>query len=267
LKGAAAPPGAVKPPRVAPLKVITLNIHKGFTAFNRAFTLKKLKTALKESGADVVFLQEVVGRHDERAAEVAEWPTQPQFEYLADTVWPHFAYGRNALYPSGHHGNAILSRYPITSHRSENLSTNRFEARGLLHCTVSSPDLPRPLHLVNVHLGLTERGRQTQAAAVTRHVAAHVPEEAPLIVAGDFNDWRRRLSKRLKGELGLTEAHEAIHGAPALTYPVVRPLVAVDRIYFRRLSLRDARALAGAQWRELSDHAAVAADFEPAATS
>ncbi len=36
-----------------------------------------------------------------------------QFAFLADEIWPHFAYGKNAIYSAGHHGNAILSKHPI----------------------------------------------------------------------------------------------------------------------------------------------------------
>jgi len=30
------------------------------------------------------------------------------------TMGPQHAYGRNAAYPEGHHGNAILSQHPFT---------------------------------------------------------------------------------------------------------------------------------------------------------
>jgi len=37
----------------------------------------------------------------------------PQHEFLAHESWLHHAYGKNSVYDSGHHGNAILSRYPF----------------------------------------------------------------------------------------------------------------------------------------------------------
>ena len=36
-----------------------------------------------------------------------------QFEFLADSIWSHYAYGKNAIYQHGHHGNAILSELPF----------------------------------------------------------------------------------------------------------------------------------------------------------
>ena len=47
-----------------PLTVMTVNIHKGFTTFNRKFILPELREAVRKVGADVVFLQEVLGTHE-----------------------------------------------------------------------------------------------------------------------------------------------------------------------------------------------------------
>ena len=37
------------------IKVLTVNIHKGFTFFNRKFILPELREAVRTIGADVVF--------------------------------------------------------------------------------------------------------------------------------------------------------------------------------------------------------------------
>jgi endonuclease/exonuclease/phosphatase family metal-dependent hydrolase len=240
------------------LKVLTLNIHKGLDAFGVESTLRRLKEALRDSGADVAFLQEVVGRDDAKDAS-GVGPTQSQFEFLADEVWPHYAYGRNALFPKRHHGVAVLSKFPITSRRHEDVSTNRFERRGALHCTIAAPMFKRPTHLLCVHFGLTQRGRTAQTEKVVRYVADNVPKAAPLIVAGDFNDWLRKASRPLRLGAGLIEAHEALHRAPARTFPAALPILAVDRIYVRNVEPIAARVLSGARWRRLSDHAPVAA--------
>ena len=44
-------------------KVLTVNIHKGFTFFNRKFMLHELREAVRSVASDVVFLQEVHGTH------------------------------------------------------------------------------------------------------------------------------------------------------------------------------------------------------------
>jgi hypothetical protein len=51
--------------------------------------------------------------NDTHARRHGTWPLEPQHEFLADQMWQDHAYGRNAIYDAGEHGNAILSRFPI----------------------------------------------------------------------------------------------------------------------------------------------------------
>src|SRR6187549_4157053 len=95
------------------LRIATFNIHKGLSIFNRRVVIHTLRDQLRALGADIVFLQEVAGRQDIQARRHGNWPREPQHEFLADLVWQDHAYGRNAVYETGEHGNAILSRYPI----------------------------------------------------------------------------------------------------------------------------------------------------------
>src|SRR5690348_5478329 len=119
-----------------PLTVMTVNIHKGFTTFNRRFILPELRDAVRKVGADIVFMQEVLGTHDEHGKKIAEdWPDGAgQYEFLADSIWPQYAYGRNMVYPKGHHGNAVMSKFPIVQHQNHDVSIAGPEKRGLLHC-------------------------------------------------------------------------------------------------------------------------------------
>src|SRR6188768_2607342 len=130
-----------------PLTVMTVNIHKGFTVFNRKFILPELRDAVRSVGADVVFLQEVLGTHDRHAGRLDNWPEAPHYEFLADTMWPQFAYGRNAVYPKGHHGNAVLSKFPIVSHTNHDVSIRSPEKRGLLHCVLRVPGRDKDVHV------------------------------------------------------------------------------------------------------------------------
>ena len=67
------------------------------------------------------------------------YPEGAQHDYIAEEVWPHSVYGRNAVYEAGHHGNAILSRFPILQSFNTDVSAHRFESRGLLHCEIELP--------------------------------------------------------------------------------------------------------------------------------
>ena len=63
-----------------------------------AFILPELREAVRIVGRRG-FLQEVHGTHEHHPKRYSNWPTMPQYEFLADSLWPQFAYGRNAVYP------------------------------------------------------------------------------------------------------------------------------------------------------------------------
>jgi endonuclease/exonuclease/phosphatase family metal-dependent hydrolase len=243
------------------LRVLTYNIHKGFSTGNRSFVLRKIREAIRTVKADLVFLQEVLGHHEEHGNKIEDWPTQPQFEFLADEIWPHFAYGRNAVYTSGHHGNAILSKYPMTGWENIDISTNRLECRGLLHGVLEIPHRRKPLHAICVHLGLLETERQSQVHRICDRIEEMVPHEEPLVIGGDFNDWRGKLTGPFLERVAAKEAFQELHGAHARTFPSWMPALRLDRVYFRELKLESAQALTGAPWSQLSDHAALLVDF------
>jgi endonuclease/exonuclease/phosphatase family metal-dependent hydrolase len=243
------------------LRVLTVNTHKGFNALNRRFVLPELREAVRQVDADVVFLQEVQGTHERHSLRVASWPPAPHYEFLADEIWPQFAYGRNAVYPHGHHGNAVLSKYPIVEHHNHDVSFGRNEARGLLHCTMQVPGSPLQLHGVCVHLGLTEAQRRRQLALLGEVLAAEVPAGAPLVVAGDFNDWRERACATLARVAGLVEVFTHALGRPACSFPARWPLLRLDRIYVRDVAGHRPFDLPRDPWSRLSDHAPLAAEI------
>ena len=244
------------------LQVATYNIHKGFSHFNRRMTVHELRDQLRVIGADVVFLQEVVGYSARNALRHNNWPAAPQHEFLADTIWSDFAYGRNAVSDDAHHGNAILSRYPIVRVDNEDISTNTVERRGLLHAEIAVPGWAQRLHCVCAHLDLTARGRRIQVEAVCERIASLVPMEAPLVLAGDFNDWRSKASDAL-GHLGVMEVFELTQGRPARSFPARLPLLRLDRIYIRGFNVKYARVHRGDSWAKASDHAALTACLMP----
>jgi endonuclease/exonuclease/phosphatase family metal-dependent hydrolase len=242
--------------------VATYNIHKGFTQLTRRMVIHDLRERLHGLSADVLFLQEVQGSHKGNADRYRDWPLKSQHEFIADTVWKEVAYGKNASYKDGHHGNALLSRFPILRQDNENISAHVFENRGMLHCVLKpGPRMPE-LHCLNVHLGLFERGRTWQIHTLVERIRATVPRDAPLIIAGDFNDWRHKANRALIEDLGVVEVFEEVKGRPARTYPAMMPVFRLDRIYARGLDVLDAHVHYASQGNRMSDHAALAATFE-----
>lgn len=235
------------------IQLLTINVHKGVDAWSRRSTLARLRAAIGQTGADVVCLQEVCDRgHGMTGPDT-------QCEALADGLWPAHAFGRNAVTPSGGHGNAVLSRWPILSARNHDVSLPGDERRGLLQCQIAVPDTPNGLHLVCVHLGLREAHRRAQLARLLGLVA-RLPSDAPVVAAGDFNDWRHRADGMLHPS-GLQEVHTLTHGSPARSFPARWPLLALDRIYVRGLAGCRPAPLPRQPWRRLSDHVPVAASL------
>ena len=248
--------------RTFSLKVLTVNIHKGFTFFNRKFILPELREAVRKIGAEVVFLQEVTGSHTQHGNKFENFPETSHYEFLADSIWPEFAYGRNAVYDKGDHGNAVMSKFPIVRFQNHDVSISGPERRGLLHCELAIPGQSANLHAICVHLSLTETHRTQQMDRLCQLIAADVPLQAPLVVAGDFNDWRHRAKDQLAQGAGLHEVFVQAHGHPARTFPARKPLLRLDRIYVRNAIGHKPVVLPHKPWSHLSDHAPLAAEIE-----
>ena len=242
------------------LKIATYNIHKGFSQFNRRLVIHELRERLRELDADIVFLQEVQGEHLRYPERHSDYPAVPQHEFLADEFWAHHAYGMNAIYDEGHHGNAILSRFPIVQTLNTDVSAHRFESRGLLHCEVDVGGLR--VHCLCAHFGLFAKGKRIQMHALIDYVLSEIPAGAPLIIAGDFNDWRDELSRTLAKEIGVHDVFDLLEGKPARSYPSRVPLFRLDRIYVRGFSAQYCDVHIGGKWRRLSDHAALSAQLK-----
>ncbi len=239
------------------LKIATYNIHKGFSQFNRRVVLPELREQLRGLDADIVFLQEVQGEHAHHAQQHADYPVAPQHEYLADEFWAHHAYGMNAVYEAGHHGNAILSRFPIVQTRNQDVSAHRFEQRGVLHCEIDLHG--RSVHCFCAHFGLFAKGRRAQMHALIEQVQAEVGPDAPLIIAGDFNDWRNQLSLGLASGLQVHDVFLLDQGKAARSYPASFPMFKLDRIYVRGFDVVACQVHGG---RRMSDHAALLAELK-----
>ena len=221
----------------------------------------ELRDRLRHLNPDLVFLQEVQGLHLHHEQQRSDWPCRPQHEFLADTHWQHCAYGRNMIYDHGHHGNAILSRFPILASHNQDVTHLQFERRGLLHCRVALPQ--GPVHCVCVHLSLFGHSRRWQMNALADYLETAADPSEPLIIAGDFNDWRNRAGLHLAQRLGLREVFSDASGAPVRSFPAALPMFRLDRIYVRGFAIHRTEVHHGPPWSAISDHAALSAHLHP----
>ncbi|MDI1232026.1 MAG: endonuclease/exonuclease/phosphatase family protein [Methylobacter sp.] len=277
------------------LRVLTYNIHKGFNVGNRRFVLHQIRDALIAADADLMFLQEMQGEHQRHQQKIPDWPVLSQLEFLAENTWPFHVYGKNAIYNAGHHGNAILSKHPFERWKNINVSPFPWASRSLLHgvirlpgmATETVPDSPRyflppwrsemsqavenrcdrlpesgrDVHIMCIHFGLTGKERRLQIGKLSARIDSHVPHDAPLIIAGDFNDWLGQADRLFHDRLGLQEIFQVTHGRYARSFPSWLPFLPMDRIYFRGLTPVSCERLTHAPWHTLSDHAPLTATF------
>jgi endonuclease/exonuclease/phosphatase family metal-dependent hydrolase len=249
------------------LRVATYNIHKGVRGVGpgKRLEIHNLGLAVEALDADLVFLQEVRLFHAREARHFARtsfgWPHMGQAEYLAPEGYD-VAYRTNAVTRHGEHGNALLSRWPIGDIGHHDVSDHRWEQRGLLHVPVQWQGME--VHAVVVHFGLVHASRVRQVQRLARFIADQVPAHAPLVVAGDFNDWGEKLDGMMQ-DIGLQRA-----AAPGrtrrdcCTFPSLVPVFALDRCYVRGLVCRSTMVPRGTAWARMSDHLPLVAEFEPA---
>jgi endonuclease/exonuclease/phosphatase family metal-dependent hydrolase len=237
------------------LRIATYNIHKGVQGLGpaRRLEIHNIGHAVEQLDADVVCLQEVRKLHRREEQYFSRWPELPQAEFLCPEGYAA-VYQTNARTRHGEHGNALLSRWPVVSHGHEDMSDHRFEQRGLLHVELKVQR--RVVHVIVLHLGLIAGSRTRQVDQMVQFVEREVPRNAPVIVAGDFNDW----GGKLRPVMSRHGFHDFV-GERILTYPSRLPLTQLDYVYARGLKPLGIAVPRGRIWWRMSDHLPLIAEF------
>jgi endonuclease/exonuclease/phosphatase family metal-dependent hydrolase len=245
---------------VETIRVATWNIHKGVNGLgpSRRLEIHNIGLAVDQFDADIICLQEVRKLNRGEARRFAHWPELEQADFLAPLGYTP-VYQTNAVTKHGEHGNALLTRWPVINHQHEDMSDHRFEQRGLLHVEVLIHGAP--VHVIVVHLGLIKASRRRQIAQLCTYIQREIPKNAPLLVAGDFNDWGTASETVLKAEQLFAFKTNPITSKKLRTYPARLPLVQFDYVFARHLSAKDANVPSGQNWARMSDHLPLIADF------
>jgi endonuclease/exonuclease/phosphatase family metal-dependent hydrolase len=226
------------------IRVLTYNIRKGKGADGRSnVPMTELGGALRDHPIDVVLCQEVF--HCARTGA-------SQSHHLAEELGLDPYYGANKFREVGHHGNTTLTRLPVSSSQNHDISTNPVERRGALYVCVELTGVR--LHVFNVHLGLNRWQRSDQVTRVAQLMDERCQPGDPVLLAGDFNDWQKRLDPVITGELGFRNVFEGREEQTVRTWHSRRPLFNLDRIYVKNLVPERAERLSGEPWSALSDH-------------
>lgn len=229
------------------IRVATYNVHRWQGANGRAKPdVARAGYVISELDADVVALQEVL-----RPFDPEEEPGEDPLGQLCEQLELHLAFAATRRHRRGQLGNAILSRFPITSISVLDISYSRIERRGALAAQVGHSGAS--LGVVATHLSLVDRTRHRQVQSLMEHPALNA---GPAVLMGDMNAWRNcKGSQVLEESLGLHHNQDW----PA-SFPAGRPTLALDRIYSRNADVVSVTQHDTPAARKASDHLPVVAE-------
>ena len=232
------------PQDVAPLadelSVATYNVHR-WSGLNGARSPDPARAGyvISELDADIIALQEVL----------RPFEGDDPLERLAEALHLHVAFVATRVHRRGEIGNAILSRWPITSVFSLDLSFSRVERRSAVAALFHSHD--QQLSIVATHLALVDRTRRRQVESILSHPQL----QGPVVLLGDMNAWRNcKATRTLESEMVAGEEFTWPR-----TFPATRPVLALDRIYARGASVDAVESHSTEAARRASDHLPVLA--------
>lgn len=222
------------------LTVISYNIHSG-VGTDGVQSYERIGKFLQQQGADIVLLQEMNTRSPERETS----------DDLAALCGDHF----HEVVPSssietehGWYGNAVLTRLPVISSASFDVSVGEFEPRNIQEVVIATPD--GRLRVVNTHKGLKSKERRFQFRRLYEYLQQmqeHRP--MPTVIGGDFNEWwlmtrAFRTLNRFMNPVPL-----------AATFPSRFPIFRLDRFWVTsNISVVAAERIKTAETKVLSDH-------------
>lgn len=229
---ASAPRAALAPHASRELRVLVYNMHAGKDAAG-ADNLPRIAAFVRETGADLVLLQEV-DRGTRRSGGVDQPAT------LRRLTGYHAAFGKTLDYDGGEYGIALLSRWPVVRDTVVRLPVDppqeraggSYEPRGALVATVAAPG--GALTLVDTHLDPSrdDRWRRQEVRAVVAIAdSARRGGAARLLVGGDFNSTPESAVQDEARRGGLRDAWATCGRGDGLTYPADSAVKRIDYLY------------------------------------
>jgi len=201
--------------------IATYNIHK-CRGLDRRVRPDRIVEVLKQTGADVIALQEVEGMDNaERQHNQVRW--------IADELGFHYRIGGNRRLHGAAYGNAVLTRLPIAASNNHDVTWRESEPRGCLEVVLELGG--HRVRIFNVHLGTGYFERRYQSKRLLDIMNHDSRDAAPRLVLGDFNEWPRGLTSHLL-ETHFNTAEPRRRLGRARSYPGILPLAHVDHIYY-----------------------------------
>jgi len=218
-----------------PLSVMTFNLNA-----NAVHSMQNRIDMIRESGADIVALQEV--------SDLNAYKIDSQ---LSD-IYPY-----RILYPLGPAGSGILSKYPLSEEdvfhgASDSLFHTKtlVDIDGIWICVISAHP-PPPLSIDDFRIG-SDRYNELH------HVLGKIPGNTPALIMGDFNMSDTSVNYSLMTDAGFHDAFREVGWGLGWTFPIPVPLLRIDYIWHSGEFMPVAAHNGG---RSVSDHLPVIATF------
>lgn len=238
----AAPPDTSPKALGRRLDVASYNVHRwAGVRGGRTYDPTRAFAVIDELNADVLALQEVLRPTDH---------SDPLRE-IAARLGYHLAFVVTRIHKRGELGNAVLSRWPLAGALAIDLTFGRLERRAALAVTVRGGK--RTVQIAATHLALVDRTRARQVDALLCHPQM---TDGPVVLLGDMNAWRPTKASRALDDHFQARHHNA--NWPA-SYPSVRPVLALDRMYARGAEIQTIAAHTSDAARRGSDHLPIVA--------
>lgn len=227
-------------------RVVSYNIHSG-VGRDKLQDYRRIGNYLADISADIVLLQEMDTRPSQRSIErdVRDICAGKVFNLVASPAIEE---------ESGWYGNAVLTRYPVLSNETLDVSQEGFQPRNIQMVMVQTHK--GPVTVINTHKGLKKRERRSQVKMLHEYIQQRLEKHpTPLILGGDFNEWQF-----------FTNAFKSLNETltpyrVGATFPSQFPLFSLDRIWTTKdIKLCRVKRLKDQKTKVFSDHLPVLAD-------
>lgn len=234
------------------MRLLSYNIHKGIGGKDRKYRLERILDVIEKENPDLICLQEV-----DRNVRRSRFQNQPHIfmEYFNNS---EALFQMNVKLRRGGYGNLILSRWPLLSHHHLSLRFHKKKPRGAQLAIVDTPQ--GKLHLVNWHLGLSEKERHWQVDHLTHHRLFRESQHLPTIIAGDCNDWRNSLGNGAFSLHGFRQITTPL--SRFRTFPAYLAVGSLDKAFQKgHIGIHHAKVVRSRLAKMASDHLPLVLDF------
>jgi len=238
----------------AEIRILTYNVH-GCSGSDGRISPRRIARILRESGADVVAIQELDRRRLRSRME-------DQVLEIAVSLGFHHVFCPTVVAGEELYGHAIFSRYPLTKIKVDYLPSASLtwwkERRAALWCAVQLGN--RSLNLVTTHLGLTPPERRAQVDILLGpDWIGKIPSGESVIFCGDMNFLPGGRCHRKVLRAGLRD----LIPSAAKTFGASVPVVRLDHMFTSPdLVVRDVCVIRNYLTRLASDHLPISARID-----